>query len=71
MKRLKALAVSIVLSLIISFTFLNFYINKEKKSFDLFSVKNNSIRYSDITEKYKSHDVLTKNIGKGTITLFG
>ena len=71
MKRLKALAVSIVLSLIISFTFLNFYINKEKKTFDLFSVKNNSIRYSDITEKYKSHDVLTKNIGKGTITLFG
>ena len=50
MKRLKALAVSIVLSLIISFTFLNFYINKEKKTFNLFSVKNNSIRYSDITE---------------------
>ena len=71
MKRLKALAVSIILSVIISFTFLHFYTNREKNEFDELTVKNNSIRYNDSPNKYKSHDAITKNIGKGTIILLG
>lgn len=71
MKRLKALAVAIILSSIISFTFLNFYTKKEQQAFDELSVKNNSIRYSDSPSKYKSHDAIVKNIGKGTILLLG
>lgn len=71
MKRLKALFVAIILSLVISSTFLHFYTKKEKKEFDELSVQNNSIRYNDSPNKYKSHDAITKNIGKGTIILLG
>lgn len=71
MKRLKALSVAIILSLVISSTFLHFYTKEEKKEFDELSVHNNSIRYNDSPNKYKSHDAITKNIGKGTIILLG
>ena len=71
MKRLKALFVAIILSLVISSTFLHFYTKKEQKEFDELSVQNNSIRYNDSPNKYKSHDAITKNIGKGTIILLG
>lgn len=67
MKRLKALCLSVVLSSIISYSFLSFYI---KGSADL-TVKNNSIRYNVSYEKYNSHDVLVNNINKNTILLLG
>lgn len=71
MKRLKALCLSVVLSSIISFSFLSFYSNKVHKKFDSSIVKNNSIRYSTFYSKYKSHDVLVENIDKDTILLMG
>ena len=67
MKRLKALCLSVVLSSIISYSFLSFY---TKGSADL-TVKNNSIRYNVSYEKYNSHDVLVNNINKNTILLLG
>ena len=71
MKRLKALLVAMILSSVISTTFLHFYTKNVEENFDKLSVNNNSIRYDISYEKYNSHDILTKNINKNTILLMG
>lgn len=67
MKRIKALIISLILSIIISFTFLTIY----KKKLSNIIVDNNSIKYSTSYNKYNSHDVLVNNIDKNTILLMG
>lgn len=68
MKRLKALAISLILSIFISSSILIFYSKNIEKNI---IVKNNSIKYNTLYSKYNSYDVLTKNIDKNTILLMG
>ena len=68
MKRLKALVISLILSVIISSFILMYYSKNIEKNI---VVKNNSIKYNTLYSKYNSYDVLIKNIDKNTILLMG
>ncbi|MBF1294511.1 D-alanyl-lipoteichoic acid biosynthesis protein DltD [Parvimonas sp. D2] len=68
MKRLKALAISFILSIFLS----SFILTSYSKNIDKdITVKNNSIKYNTLYSKYNSYDVLTKNIDENTILLMG
>ena len=68
MIRLKAFLISIVLVLITLVILNKTYI---KKIEDYYKVNDNSIRYSTSYEKYKSKDIITKNITSNTLVLLG
>ena len=68
MIRLKAFLISIVLVLITLVILNKTYI---KKIEDYYKVNDNSIRYSTAFEKYKSKDIITKNITSNTLVLLG
>lgn len=68
MKRLKALAISFILSIFLSTFILTSYSKNIDKDI---TVKNNSIKYNTLYSKYNSYDVLTKNIDENTILLMG
>ena len=68
MIRLKAFLISIVLVLITLIILNKTYI---KKIEDYYKVNDNSIRYSTSYEKYKSKDIITKNITSNTLVLLG
>ena len=68
MIRLKAFLISIVLVLITLVILNKTYI---KKIEDYYKVNDNSVRYSTSYEKYKSKDIITKNITSNTLVLLG
>ena len=68
MIRLKAFLISIVLVLITLVILNKTYI---KKIEDYYKVNDTSIRYSTSYEKYKSKDIITKNITSNTLVLLG
>lgn len=68
MIRLKAFLISIVLVLITLVILNKTYI---KKIEDYYKVNDNSVRYSTAFEKYKSKDIITKNITSNTLVLLG
>ena len=68
MIRLKAFLISIVLVLITLVILNKTYI---KKIEDYYKVNDNSVRYSTSYEKYKSKDIITKNITPNTLVLLG
>ena len=68
MIRLKAFLISILLVLITLVILNKTYI---KKIEDYYKVNDNSIRYSTSYEKYKSKDIITKNITSNTLVLLG
>lgn len=68
MIKLKAFLLSLVL-VIATFALLN--VTYVKKIDDYYKVKDNSIRYSTSYEKYKSRDILTRNITPNTFVLLG
>lgn len=68
MIRLKAFLISIVLVLITLVILNKTYIKKVE---DYYKVNDNSVRYSTSYEKYKSKDIITKNITPNTLVLLG
>ena len=68
MIRLKAFLISIVLVLITLVILNKTY---KKKIEDYYKVNDNSVRYSTAFEKYKSKDIITKNITSNTLVLLG
>ena len=68
MIRLKAFLISIILVLITLVILDKTYI---KKIEDYYKVNDNSVRYSTSYEKYKSKDIITKNITSNTLVLLG
>ncbi|MGX7112648.1 D-alanyl-lipoteichoic acid biosynthesis protein DltD [Gemella cuniculi] len=68
MIRLKAFLVSIILVVVSLIVIDRVYI---KKIENYYKVKDNSVRYNTSYEKYKSRDIITKNITNNTTVLLG
>lgn len=68
MKKIKALMISMILSIVLSSFVVYFY---EKRIDNTIKVDNNSIRYNTLYSKYNSYDILVNNIDENTILLMG
>lgn len=68
MKKIKAMIISLLLSILISALVISYYGNIIDKNI---KVDNNSIRYNNLYSKYNSYDILLNNIDKNTILLMG